>query len=284
LQLNICLLKKALIFSVFFYAWLFQSYGLAAGACPPQHIDDSARVNYVYDGDTLQLEDGRKIRLLGIDTPEIFTKHGVLPEEIKRSGEAAKEALKRLLNKSNQRVGLSFGAQRFDHYQRALAHVFLPNGTNVQAALIEQGRAIAFTTPPNDRMSHCYQQLEAQAIKQQLGIWSLPQYQLKTTDQLNQASEGFHRLSAQVTRVWKNNHSVTLVLDNRVSVNIRRYDMANFNVHMLNNLEHKKIQIRGWLHVKNSVQNTHQSAHQGTQNKTQFSLRLRHPDAIRVLH
>lgn len=277
LQPNTRLLKKALIFSAFFCLWLLQSpMALASGACPPQHIDETARVNYVYDGDSLQLEDGRKIRLLGIDTPETFSKRGAISKDIKRYGESAKLALKTLLRQSKQRIGLAFGAQRFDHYQRTLAHVFLADGTNLQAELIAQGHAIAFTTPPNDGMSDCYQRLEAQAIKHKLGIWQLPQYQLKLTHQLNNRSKGFHRLRAQVTRVWKTQHRVTFLLDNKVEVKIRRYDLVNFNAHMLNNLVHKNIEIRGWLRSKKPSQTS--------QNKIQFSMSLRHPDAIKMLH
>jgi len=306
------LLKKALIFSAFFYvpriyvpriympgfyipgfyvaifyAAFFSAHTAShaaghayaanrASECPPQHIDESVRVNYVYDGDTLQLEDGRKVRLMGIDTPEIFSRHGRIAEDIKHSGEQAKATLKQLLSHSNQHVGLAFGPQRFDRYQRTLAHVYLPNGKNLQAALISEGRAIAFTTPPNDRMSDCYQQQEALAIKQKRGIWRLPRYQIKRTGQLTKSSDGFHRLRGKVTRIWQGNFRLTLFLDNRVEVKIRRFDLPNFNAHMLNSLENKNIEIRGWLHLKQSTQTE--------QTSPVFIMSLRHPDAIKVLN
>jgi len=280
-------LKKALIFSAFFYVPILSAHAAShavshtqavnrVSVCPPQHIDESARVNYVYDGDTLQLEDGRKVRLMGIDTPEIFSRHGRIAENIKHSGEQAKATLKQLLSQSKQRVGLAFGPQRLDRYQRTLAHVYLPDGKNLQAALISQGRAIAFTTPPNDRMSDCYQQQEALAIKQKLGIWKLPQYQLKRTGQLTTSSDGFHRLQGKVTRIWQSRSRLTLYLDNRVEIKIRRFDLPNFNTHMLSSLENKTIEIRGWLHLKKSPQ--------AEQNSPEFIMNLRHPDAIKVLN
>ena len=173
---KIYLLKKALIISAFFYV---STFNVLAGVCPPQHIDESVRVNYVHDGDTLQLEDGRKIRLLGIDTPEIFSKHQVISEDIKLGGERAKAELQKQLSLVNQRISLAYGPQRFDRYKRTLAHVFLPDGKNIQAWLVSHGHAIAFTTPPNDRMSDCYKKQEKQARDLKLGIWKLPQYQLK---------------------------------------------------------------------------------------------------------
>ncbi|RDH82513.1 MAG: hypothetical protein DIZ80_09510 [endosymbiont of Galathealinum brachiosum] len=273
LQLKLNLLKKALIVSAFFYVSIFNAL---AGNCPPQHIDESVRVNYVYDGDTLQLEDGRKIRLLGIDTPEVFSKHNVISEDIKLGGERAKAELQKQLSLVNNRVSLAYGPQRFDRYKRTLAHVFLPDGKNMQAWLIAHGHAIAFTTPPNDRMSDCYKKQEKQAIDLGLGIWELPQYQLKQASQLNKSSRGFHRLQAKVTRVWQSNHSITLFLDDRVEVKIYKNDLMNFNAHMLNNLEFKKVLIRGWLHVKKS-----DTQHK---NKISFIMTLRHPDAIKVVH
>ena len=39
-----------------------------ASPCAPQQISESAKVRYVNDGDTVHFEDGRKIRLIGIDS------------------------------------------------------------------------------------------------------------------------------------------------------------------------------------------------------------------------
>ncbi len=278
LQLKIYLLKKALIFSAFFYVAIFDA--AAANVCPPHHIDETARVNYVYDGDTLQLEDGRKVRLMGIDTPEVYAKRGRIATEIRRSGEQAKIALKALLAESSQQIGLAYGVQRFDRYQRTLAHVFLADGKNIQAALISGGYAIAFTTPPDDSMSDCYRQQEALAIKAKRGIWQLAQYKLKRSVQLNSASDGFHRLQGRVTRLWQSANQVRFLLDDTVEVKIRGYDLANFNNHMLKTLENKKIQIRGWLHVKKVSHN----ASQQQSDRSRFIMSLRHADAIKVLN
>ena len=284
LQLKANLLKKALIFSAFFYVLIFTHPGAAStGVCPPQHIDESARVDYVYDGDTIKLEDGRKIRLLGIDTPEIFSRKKLIPEAIKAEGEAAKVALQKLLNTSRQRVSLAYGQQRFDRYRRTLAHVFLTDGTNLQAALISQGHAIAFTTPPNDRMSDCYQRQEAKARKRKQGVWALEQYQLKTTSSLSVTSSkknsGFQRIEGKVSRVWQSKKTFGFILDDKVEVRIFKQDLNNFNAYSLNNLVNKKVRIRGWLHVK---ERNNQSS--SMKSKKIFTMNLRHPDAIKVLN
>lgn len=244
--------------------------------CPPVHIDESVRVNYVYDGDTLQLEDGRKIRLIGIDTPEVFSRKRPIKMQTKRYGERAKAALQHQLELSNRRIGLAYGVERFDRYKRTLAHVFLPNGQNIQAWLVELGHAIAYVTPPNDALSACYRQQEDIARKHKRGIWQLPQYQLKRTSQLTKKSRGFHRFQAIVTHIRQSKHKVTFTLDNRVDVKIKRKDLHNFNEHWLKHLKHKKIHIRGWIHAKKYKH--------GVAKKAQFVMTLRHPDAIKVIH
>ncbi|HED34210.1 MAG TPA: thermonuclease family protein [Gammaproteobacteria bacterium] len=262
---------------------LIWSLSATAANCPPQHIDESARVNYVYDGDTLQLEDGRKIRLPGIDTPEIHSRHRAVPADIKARGELAKSALQQQLNRARNRIGLTYAPQRLDRYGRTLAHIFLPDGTNLQAWLIEQGHAIAFTTPPADRMSACYQAIEAIARQARRGIWQMSQYHLKRVSELNHNSAGFRRIQAKVTHIEQNRYGVTFFLDNRLEVRIYRHDLANFNAHMLNTLPGKNVRLRGWLRpekIRNKQNNNQTSP---PTDSTLYKMNLRHPDAIKVL-
>lgn len=170
--------------------------------------------------------------------------------------------------------------QRFDRYGRTLAHVFLPSGKNLQAWMISRGYAIAFTTPPNDQMSFCYQQQEAKARKEKLGIWNMPSYQVKSTGQLDETSRGFTRLKGTVTRIRQNAGRVAIYLDNQLEINLYKTDLYNFNAYMLNNMQGKNIQIRGWLRQKKITDNSHDKH----QNNTHYVMTLRHPDAIKVIN
>lgn len=280
-------LKKALFCSVFFY--VFVTYVLISGSafaettnavqtgdtvlCPPQRIDQAARVNYVYDGDTLQLESGRKVRLIGIDTPEVFSRKHHIPADIKQQGLQARDALQALLNRSSRQVQLAYGQPAQDRYGRTLAHVFLPDGTNLQAELIARGHGIAFTTPPNDRMSDCYRTQEARARQQQLGIWQLPQYQIKHTRQTIDSLAGFHRLQGQVTEVTQSKSRIRLLMGPQLEVNIYKNDWANFSLHQLLNLQGKTVRVRGWVSpVKQSSRST--------DTPPRYRLTLRHRDAL----
>ncbi len=68
--------SRALPWSALFIACLLSSAGVRsqAASCLPDRIDETARVEWVYDGDTIRLADGRKLRLIGIDTPELGRK------------------------------------------------------------------------------------------------------------------------------------------------------------------------------------------------------------------
>lgn len=271
-------LKKALFCSAFFYVLAsittpaFADSG-AAVLCPPQHIDQTARVNYVYDGDTLQLESGRKIRLIGIDTPEVHSRKHHIPADIKQQGLLARDTLQALLNRSSRHVQLAYGQQSQDRYGRTLAHVFLPDGSNLQAELIARGHAIAFTTPPNDRMSDCYRTQEQHARQQQLGIWRLPQYQVKHTQQTIGSLAGFQRLQGQVTEVTQSKSRIRLQLGPQLAVNIYKNDWVNFSLHRLLNLQGKTVRVRGWV---KSVKHGSKTA----DTPPRYRLTLRHRDAL----
>lgn len=262
--LIIDLLKKALSFSAFFYVFFSLNAYADIAVCPPQRIDESMHVEYVFDGDTVRLSDGRKVRMLGIDTPEVFSKKKTLSSEAKASGIKAREALRKILETQEMKVSLAYGQQRFDHYGRTLAHLFTVDGINIQAKLLSQGYAVAFTTPPNDRQSDCYQQQEKQARQAKLGIWLLPQYQLKYADKLQHASLGFQRIQGTVTRIKKTQSRITLTLDDKLDVMIYKKDWSNFSLHMLSQLQDKKVRVRGWLRKYN----------------THYQLNLRHTDAL----
>jgi micrococcal nuclease len=129
----------------------------------------SATVIKVFDGDTLLvLLNGvkTKVRLLGVDAPE---KSGPYTTAEQGGIEAGKR-LARLAD--NQTVTLEFGGDtRQDKYGRSLAHVFLQDGTNLNAAMIAEGYAAVYRrfnfTHKDDYLS-----LEKKAKAQKRGIWS----------------------------------------------------------------------------------------------------------------
>src|SRR5690242_1495777 len=115
------------------------------------------RVRYIVDGDTLILENGEKVRLIGVDTPEIHDdehrnqmharKYGRDVHLIDEFAFKAKEfALEAVLH---QRVRLEYDWERQDKYGRTLAYIYRePDGFFLNAELVKQGYGFAYTRFP----------------------------------------------------------------------------------------------------------------------------------------
>ncbi len=95
-------------------------------------------VGHVFDGDTFALADGRRVRLVGIDAPELA--HG--GNEAQYFANEAKAALVRLVGGAD--VRLAPAGQGEDRFGRILAEVFLPDGRSVNEMLLAQGAAYFF--------------------------------------------------------------------------------------------------------------------------------------------
>lgn len=250
------------LFCPFLCLWLpLQTH--ADKLCPPTSIDETVVARSASDGDTLRLSDGRKIRLIGINTPELARDN----QPAQPLANDAKTALNRLLAQSGNRISLQYGSERFDTYQRTLAHVYLADGRSVQAALLEQGMATAFTTPPNDSRSDCYRSAEQQAMQQRRGLWTLAEYQPKTLNQLQRNDEGFRRVQGRVSRINRSSGAAWVMLGEKLKIRIAANDLIYFNQPWLQGLAGKQIEVRGWLHPEDR----------------QFFMQLRHPDAVQIL-
>ena len=137
-----------------------------ADDCAAGHIPERVRVVYVYDGDTVKLEDGRRLRFIGINTPE--TRHH---DQAKQPyANEAKALLQKMLASHNHTLRLQPGRQRRDHYGRLLAHAFLENGENLAVRLLQEGLATTLVVPPNTWGHDCYQLHENMARSSGQGI------------------------------------------------------------------------------------------------------------------
>jgi micrococcal nuclease len=120
-----------------------------------------ARASIVSDGDTLWVEpEGggtpRKLRLQGVDAPEICQPGGV----------AAREALRALVMQRRLKVQVKY----FDDYGRGLAHIEV-DGQDVGAALVRQGQAWSYRWR---RSLGPYAAQEAQARQDRIGVFAQP--------------------------------------------------------------------------------------------------------------
>ena len=119
---------------------------------------ETVTVARVIDGDTCRLKDGRRIRYLGINTPEEGDPHA----------EEATLANRRLVG--GKTVRLEFGGSRQDKYGRLLAYVFAGD-TFVNETLLRQGHAhLIYPVAGKYRERLCQAQDEARSAG--VGIWA----------------------------------------------------------------------------------------------------------------
>jgi endonuclease YncB( thermonuclease family) len=145
--------------------------GAVACTPPPPPAAGSAVVEQVVDGDTIDVAIGgrhERVRLLGIDTPEVHVDNGV-PECF---GPEAAEHTAALLP-AGTRVRLERDVVGRDHYGRLLAHVYrLADGLLVNAELLRHGYARTLTIAPNRALAERYVAATVAAEAEGLGLWS----------------------------------------------------------------------------------------------------------------
>ncbi len=135
------------------------------GTSPAYGAGKALHVKRVNDGDTITLTDGRLVRYIGVDTPEIDYK-------MRRAEPLAYEARdfnRRLLRGGE--VRLEFDSQKRDRYGRTLAYVFLPDGTFVNAEILKQGYGFFLPTAKNHRHRKELLASQREAMSAGRGIW-----------------------------------------------------------------------------------------------------------------
>ena len=112
----------------------------------------------IIDGDTFRLETGEKVRLIGIDAPELS----------QPGGELSREYLTHLL--LGKPITLEKGYEDRDNYNRLLRFVYI-NDLCINEEMIRQGYAEARYLPESPICEY-YLQLEIQAETTRAGLWS----------------------------------------------------------------------------------------------------------------
>lgn len=165
----------------------------------PAYDYNRIKVTRVVDGDTLMLESGERVVLIGVDSPERRTSAQARIESrklnrplrmVRRDGRKAAKFLADLVE--GQYVRLEFDEKRKDHYGQLLAYVFkfecddcklktlpgykfekLDDGLYlfVNATVIASGYAVEVSdTPPNNKYSGLFQKLYKDAEENKLGL------------------------------------------------------------------------------------------------------------------
>lgn len=130
---------------------------------------ERALVSKVVDGDTIELDNGKTVRFIGMDTPETVDPR----RSVGCFGKEASNETKKLL--SGKEVILQKDVSETDKYGRLLRYVFLPleNGRIlfVNDYLVREGFAKVLTYPPDVSYNEQFRQAERQAKEGRRGLW-----------------------------------------------------------------------------------------------------------------
>lgn len=129
----------------------------ASAPCGPE----TGRVVHVVDGDTLDLEDGERVRILGIDAPESYG-------ELECGAEEAWAFLE--FATLDRRVTLAYESECRDRYGRLLAHVFVGEAS-IGLRMTEAGMVCPLFLEPNRAMEEVYVRASRVAKARGLGLW-----------------------------------------------------------------------------------------------------------------
>jgi micrococcal nuclease len=135
-------------------------YSCGSAPRPASPPPASCIVERVGDGDTFFCRDGRKVRLLGIDTPELGQGE---------PGRQAHAALERLIPRGTA-VRLEKDVAPRDRFGRDLAYVWT-GSRMVNERLVREGWAVLYTLPPNVKYAGRLERAQKEARAAHAGLW-----------------------------------------------------------------------------------------------------------------
>lgn len=202
----------------------------------PEHAE-RAQLKTVNDGDTLTLTDGRRVRLLGINSPELRPRQTL--------GAEARAALQAYLGDSGELL-LEPGQQARDRYGRVLAHVYRGPGEPAAEDVLQRG------------------------------VWAESDYAPLAAADARPADAGFRRLQGRVVSVTQSRYSWWLELDGPVVVKLDKAELHYFDQALGGQSSPRQWQgrtlaLRGWLVDRSKSAAAQQRQH------APLMIRLRHP-------
>jgi micrococcal nuclease len=209
-------------------------------------------VTRILDGDTLQLDDGSELRLIGALAPhahDVGADTGTWP-----LAEEARQALSQLV--LGRSIALAFGGQRNDRYGRWLAQAVVePEGRKewVQGHMIARGMARAYLPPDNIACLRDLLDLERPAREGRLGLWTSAAYQIRSAESAQALLAYRHTFQLVQGRIAAVSHSrgaayLSFTGDRRgFAVAVKRSGGARPSGSDPDSLIGRTVLVRGWI-------------------------------------
>jgi len=199
----------------------------------------------VFDGDTLELAGGERLRLVGINAPEpardSTSRFGASPAQ-----PYAGAAQARLQELTAGGLVLLDDAEREDKYGRLLAHPFTPQGVNITSTMLREGFGFAVAISPNLRFTHCYFTAESEARAIRRGVWGSIFFAPKATADFDLVQpSGFILAEGEIESVHSSRRALWVDFAGALTLMIRHHDMPHF--HNTSSWPGKWVVARGWV-------------------------------------
>lgn len=241
-------------------AILFTNDAQAQHRTAPKPVP-SGTVQTIVDGDTVILQSGVQVRLVGIQAPKLpLGRRGFKAWPLATQ---AKAALAQLTAGKN--LTLSYTGRKSDRHGRLLAHLTTPDGTWVQGALLRGGLARVYTFPDNRGKAAEMLTQERAARTEKRGIWALSYYRIRTADDARRDIGTFQIIEGTISKA--------AIVRGRAYLNFGQDWRTDFTVTMspksmrrhwrdgppVADYEGRKVRVRGWLKSYNgpSIEATH---------------------------
>lgn len=136
-------------------------------------------VKRVVDGDTFELSNGERVRLLGIDTPEKYESKkldrdveatGQDKKTIKKLGKLASEYVKNFVEGKKVILEREPNYDDKDRYGRLLRWVYLEDGTFVNGKIVRDGYAQVYEKFPVSKLDEL-RKYQKEARENNRGLW-----------------------------------------------------------------------------------------------------------------
>ncbi|QQG44839.1 MAG: thermonuclease family protein [Candidatus Roizmanbacteria bacterium] len=134
---------------------------------PPETV----KVKRVVDGDTIELDNGKKVRYIGIDTPELKDPRKPVQCFAKEASDKNKELVE------GKTVRLEKDVSDTDKFDRLLRYVYVVDNDLTFSALfvneylVKEGYAYASTFPPDVKYADLFLKAQTKAREQNKGLW-----------------------------------------------------------------------------------------------------------------
>lgn len=241
--------KKTLILAIAIIAILlsFARVFKYSGFSTDGNYRNDVLVLHVIDGDTIKLSNGKIVRYIGIDTPELREKSGSgWTYKARPYAEDALDFNKRLVE--GKVVRLEFDAQRYDKYNRLLAYAYIGDKM-VNLEMVRQGYAMIYTYPPNVKYIEEFIDAQQEARKNKRGLWfGLEDKAIAPSEARNNIGL-IKAVEAEVINTYLSEKALILICRNNFKVVIFKNNFKLFPIDAIrspnNHYKNKNIRVYG---------------------------------------